>query len=465
MPQLPIPDDWNGTDWTCIQVQWPDSTEYLAVLAGFLSYLTRGRAYDAETGSIKDAQAIGWEIFRRNMPYKACSEDTPTPETPSTGDLPCDWCYEGVEPCGEDEMSCCIDDLKWIDGKLWYRQCGKWYEVDGEVVINQMSDEDDSVVDTPEGQEDSWACAKAHAITELLWKVATAFYDALTEASAWEFAAVVEAAAGIPLSNASLVSREIVWGALENLGDIQALNATDKKQFRCYLASVLDGSNNDLGQNQYEMIRDDATLATYGRISLDRMFMSDMVSLIGLQNFRTATRGISNSADEYDCTDCTSESVIPPDATWSHEYDFTLEDFGWTPTGTSGAYETGVGFTADVQAYGDTIAGCLKAAGTPLADTRLTFYEITFGDWPISDTNSGYWAKVVPTAINTDMSLYGHQKVSGNTNTAVGQGVVLEFSNVQCYENPAIGGPASLVKLIIAGTGDDPFSGDPPYTP
>lgn len=73
MPQIPIPDDWAGADWTCQIIEWPDSEQWLALLRGFMSTAARGRFWDARTGTITDAQAIGLEIERRN-PVASCDE-------------------------------------------------------------------------------------------------------------------------------------------------------------------------------------------------------------------------------------------------------------------------------------------------------------------------------------------------------------------------------------------------------
>lgn len=74
----PIPFDWDGESWKRFCVCWPDSPQWLALLRGFLTYCTRGRSWDGRTGTIKDAQAIGWEIANNNLPleevFMSCSE-------------------------------------------------------------------------------------------------------------------------------------------------------------------------------------------------------------------------------------------------------------------------------------------------------------------------------------------------------------------------------------------------------
>lgn len=78
MAQMPIPDDWNGIDYCCYLVTWPNSTQWNGILTGFITTPTRGRFWDAGSGSIADAQAIGDEIVSRTIGecnYMACLDD------------------------------------------------------------------------------------------------------------------------------------------------------------------------------------------------------------------------------------------------------------------------------------------------------------------------------------------------------------------------------------------------------
>lgn len=65
MTQLPIPDDWNeATDgYVCVFLCAPNSRLWRAIIRGKIYELTRGRKWDADTGNIKDTQAIAWEIL------------------------------------------------------------------------------------------------------------------------------------------------------------------------------------------------------------------------------------------------------------------------------------------------------------------------------------------------------------------------------------------------------------------
>jgi hypothetical protein len=73
--QLQIPDDWSG-EWDCIRLQWPKSPKWYGVLLGELSRFWRGRTWDAESGTITDAQAVGAEIWERNYPLENCMSES-----------------------------------------------------------------------------------------------------------------------------------------------------------------------------------------------------------------------------------------------------------------------------------------------------------------------------------------------------------------------------------------------------
>jgi hypothetical protein len=66
MPQMPIPQDWDGVEWGCFIVQWPASIQWQAILLGFVTTPSVGRFWDASTGIIIDAQDIGKEIVTLN---------------------------------------------------------------------------------------------------------------------------------------------------------------------------------------------------------------------------------------------------------------------------------------------------------------------------------------------------------------------------------------------------------------
>lgn len=64
--KYPTPKDYEG-GWTCVQVQWPNSPEWLGILLGLLTTPMQGRYWDERTGSIKDAQALARLAFEKKL--------------------------------------------------------------------------------------------------------------------------------------------------------------------------------------------------------------------------------------------------------------------------------------------------------------------------------------------------------------------------------------------------------------
>lgn len=175
MPQMPIPDDWNGEDWRCITVEFPDSPKYLALLVGYLSQNARGHFWDKRTGTITDAQDIGREIFYRNFPLNDCAGGEV--ETEIDAETVFIMCGDGCTDC-EDEMSCSIprDVLRWAaDGRLQYLSCGTWYYVEGAMVADAAIG-DDYIAPEIDGGGYS-ACGKANAVMELVHQLITSIFD------------------------------------------------------------------------------------------------------------------------------------------------------------------------------------------------------------------------------------------------------------------------------------------------
>lgn len=78
MALIPIPNDWDGVSWCCSVIEWPSSDQWRAILLGQLTAPLRGRFWDGRSGTIVDAQAVGLEIYERNIlggQMAGCLED------------------------------------------------------------------------------------------------------------------------------------------------------------------------------------------------------------------------------------------------------------------------------------------------------------------------------------------------------------------------------------------------------
>lgn len=467
MPQLPIPDDWNGEDWLCLQVQWPDSVKYRAILAGFLSYLGRGRAYDAQTGSITDAQEIGWAIFDRNMPMTPCAgrDDEESPiEQPSIGELPCDWCYEGVnEECSE--MTCCIDALEWRnDGELWYRQCGKWYLVEGGKGYPVLPDDDIKEAPDEETAND-WACSKATVIAEKLWQIAQYALDHYNDLN---FIWAIQDNVGLDLSNAQLLGMQefLIASSILQLENFQTvITEANKTELICRLSRVLDGSNNDIGAEQTQKIADAVrSLTSVWTDPLNWTFISQCVNSVGRENWRIVTR--NSVLTPGNC--CPPEGIdFPAGTTWAKDFDLTSSLYTGAVRGNKSAFVEGQGIVADITANFDWIAGYEIARPSPAATSQLLYVELHYSAWPTAPGHSvANWSYHHPNVLNNLATFWGRAVISFETNETVNQGETLQFGNAGCgNSDPQPSGQSILTRIIIAGSGEDPYPDVPDYTP
>ena len=112
MSKLPIPDDWNGDDWKCVQIDWPDSSRWFAILNGLMSQAARGRLWDERTGTITDVQEVGREIWYRNTPFRSC-EDEPEDGDNDTRDITPG--FESIEIEPEYFVACHLYDPQYKD--------------------------------------------------------------------------------------------------------------------------------------------------------------------------------------------------------------------------------------------------------------------------------------------------------------------------------------------------------------
>lgn len=178
--KVTIPDDWNGEDWHCIKIEWPDSPGYDALLRGFLSQFTRGRFWKETTGSIKDAQEIGWAIFDENWPFRPCEE------CGGNDPVNCPTCQRAAGECSisyeesEDFDMPCMDLTSYIkieNGKLYVKNgCCEWIE------IGDLSDVTSDIGDQPlnpgnDPDTDYYACGKATAVIQAIYDVIALAWD------------------------------------------------------------------------------------------------------------------------------------------------------------------------------------------------------------------------------------------------------------------------------------------------
>lgn len=174
--KIPIPSDWNGQDWRCVEVQWPDSPVFIAILQGLLTEVTRGRFWDEKTGLVTYAQGIGFEIHVRNFPLLPCGANG-TGTVPAPDRYPCGG--GGIMELSEEcEDMPAITWLTWNDAGELVMHFGPCCEVVVEGTPNPGSSlpPGGSTGDPPTEQPD-WACRRAVYMATALITVANQVVD------------------------------------------------------------------------------------------------------------------------------------------------------------------------------------------------------------------------------------------------------------------------------------------------
>ena len=172
--KLPIPNDRTNDAWHCVQIDWPDSPLWNALLRGWLSQMMRGRTYDETTGSILDTMAIGREIWARNEIFRSCDgSETPGAAAEQAPIIAGDWFGEDEES----EMGCGFCYRYTEAGIMEILVCGEWVPVIlGSIVPPIETEGDVSDPDTPQPEDDDEVdlnikCRSAYMIARAMWRV------------------------------------------------------------------------------------------------------------------------------------------------------------------------------------------------------------------------------------------------------------------------------------------------------
>jgi len=315
--RVPIPDDWDGESWRCIQIEWPDSPQYRAVLLGFLSYLTRGRAWNDDTGIITEAQDVGWEIFHRNYPLTDCESGEVITPTPSIGQW--DDCAFGCPdddcPGGCDEMAC-ITQIKIEDGKLYVMYgCCEW---------TLVGDIDDTVGDLGSapyeegdpGPPPSYSgCGKATALVEVLWSVGEAVLDHYGQLP-WNFIHAVESDVGYNLNDVNCINLQLQMVIIEGMGGVTGLFDNDVKEtLICKIAGWLADDATGLNEDTFKAVTRLIQSQDFGGFS-DNVLAQNFWVLawwaVGKNNANNIAK-IGAGVTDAEC-DCPDQTAPRPDA-------------------------------------------------------------------------------------------------------------------------------------------------------
>jgi len=315
---ITIPDDWSieTGQWNCIQIQWPNSPSWTAILLGILSAAQRGRFWDEKTGIVTDAQAIGREIFARNADLTSCEGDPlPLPPPDQIGGFGGS-CFEDCE----DTMPCLDIShlLKIENGKLYALDgCCVWQEIGP---LGAEPDLGETPLEIPGGDPPAYnACAKAYAGARILRDVAFACWEQY-DSYPWEFVPLVEEDVKQDLVDLAVVAAVLQAGIMSPLGyTIEEVCSDSFLQWlRCQL-------NVKFADNAATATEDDfksARSLVIGHVTPDVYKMNFWDYVFTAIGWKTFARYIALGAaqDDVDC-DCPEEQGpgIPPTtgAWWS----------------------------------------------------------------------------------------------------------------------------------------------------
>jgi len=338
-----IPGDWDGEAWRCVTIQWPDSVEYSRLLVGLLYTLTRGREYDESTGTVKDAQSVGWEIFDKNFPFLECAQADENGNGISD-DAPCGG---GIVILGGDDVGQVVTDV-WVDVAtnqlvVEYGPCciKRYYlpDVVGGETFGGADDELPDEPDYPPLTADYTRCAKASAI----WGVWVEAVDIILDQAAglqapWAVEGILQAA--FPSINFGSVSVLHAYTAAISVETQGYASETETeawmKEVKCAWALIGEDDGAGWSSDQW-----DTALSFCSSIAAKHFTpvgfptgFGDMQAVwfytaqaIGKSDAKDiTTRVVPTGAEDCDCGD----GGIPSGMDWVQVFDFTENQHGWS---------------------------------------------------------------------------------------------------------------------------------------
>lgn len=349
-----IPQDWllPSGQWTCYKILWPKSSAWQFLLSGVLYSLSRGREWDAETGTIKTAQEIGWEIFDRNYPLVLCGDVEPCEEcSPEPQNGP----FGGLSEIGVGEMPC-IDIssmLRIENGVLQARDsCCEWVDIGAIAGLNEGVNNDPLNPGGDPGFVYS-ACGKAKAIVDAVYLTVQAGYSAIAEPYPWQLIPYVEDTVGYDLDNNQLIGMfaEITAGLVLGIEQSDVNDAVERQRILCRVVGEFeDDAVGVTTSEKFEAIKGCFKSEMFP-FSLWWGMYEYAINAIGRVDMDTIAKFGAGSATE-NC-DCPAEEIPEPffgvgiGFSWRYVYDFRTGANGFTLVGNT--HQNGTGLWAENQ--------------------------------------------------------------------------------------------------------------------
>lgn len=462
--QAAIPHDWDGQTWFCSQITWPESERWRAILTGLLSLPSRGRFYNGETGTILIAQAIGREIWARNIPYIECSSCESVP--PETQII-----YRGgpllVE--NEDDMGQVVTNVEITDAgilRVYFGPCcfedydlGALVGTGAAKRLNSGDDTKDLAND--HSTTEDVACRKAAAIVTALENVI---------AEVWEHKDVLYIGEAVhrtqraypdyTLSAAQLTVMSASATVLGLLDLSLVITADEWQNLICCLSKSLSDEYS-LTHDEFVALAGCVKSAWLDLADPDESLAKFSLGLQGLNALGEGTlddicRGAVAFTAEPDCR-CVED--IPPEweeeYDWFHEWDLTTGASPYTSV-SYGDFVEGVGMKTQKYSTSMFLTATIDPALEGAGDTTVEFIRVeTSGawNWPAGGSRRVINAPVAE-AITIDDIINGVGEWTGSEVTSI--------NTLTVSHNLSSGAAMSeynfITKIVIAGSGTDPWA-------
>lgn len=329
-----IPDDWDGEDWACIKLYWPNSPGWMGILRGVVSSFRRGRLWDESTGSVRDTQQIGWDIFLKSFPFVPCCDDSGgnlhEPDDSDNGSF----AYFGLE--SECEVDVSVIDIKIENGELWMKKlpCCTWFLV-GKCCAGVGSDvyeETDPPIETFS------ACGRAYAVVDFLRAVGATTWDQRDNLP-WHYCKNIKSEHSLSGGCSHFVAAVKIAIEMTALGYSFDGTLNDESTWRsilCRLEAVYEAIGDPLTDDEWDAIKS-AVDGVFGIDIPSRSFWGYVINGIGRGDMSEVAQ-LGAQRTGFDCTCPNLDETEPTENGWylgSPAADLVIESTtssGWTPT-------------------------------------------------------------------------------------------------------------------------------------
>lgn len=255
--RIPIPNDWQpGDDWLCVEIQWPDSDQYLGLLFGLLTELQRGRFWDERSGSVIAAQEVGYSIAENNTPITLCGGSQVTQHDT-------EYIARFVGAMEQMQMSLCGYNPKAFkieNGQLWVRDfCGEWVAIG---VLASGPDLPDVTIipdDPPGDLGDATACSMVTKLADFVVAIITEAWielDVDDPADIYDFISdMTDKFPGVDLAFSNLFNMYFNMLALDAAGlENECKDSAIPQYLKCAWVDLITARNTGITSGEYSAI-------------------------------------------------------------------------------------------------------------------------------------------------------------------------------------------------------------------